>query len=1013
MPGLRATFGALLGAAGLLIAMVCLPAAATAANISITYAGPDINGDPYDLSVTAADANGLPILTMTAHVYNAAATDVADVPMTALSTSNPAAQTWAATNPIAQSALPAGTYTVKVDVTDADETDTGLQAPGFSFAYTSSLTAAAQPPTVTQGSQTVTFSGQLTGVAPGGTATPISGAPVLLNGTSIGVTTDSSGDFSYQATAVAPGTYTFSVASTATYSAASTGVTVSAEQAATTMTNVQANPANVTEGSESVTFTGTVQVTPANSPTVGIGSGVPVFLAVGSGTAAEVTTTDDANGDFTYTATDVTAAATYTLSVAATSLYGPASQAVSVGTQAAPTTMMVTAAPQFITYGSQSVTFKGTVTATPQAGSTLGLGSGVPVDLTVTTSQGSTSLGQVTTTDDAGGDFTYTATGLTAGGTYTFSVAGTSLYTAATYAVPVSLDQGTTAVSATASPPDINLDSSTVTFSGTVSVMPFGSINSTGVGSGVPVYLSVGGGTASKVTTTDDASGDFTYTVNNVTQPADYVFSVQAAAFYGAGSDSVPIGLDQVNSSLAVTASPASVTEGSESATFTGTLTGTSPEGHNPVPVPIAGATVDVSIKGGTAEKAAVTDSSGSFTYTSSGIAQATSFAFSVASASTYTAATADVTVAAVQAPTRFKGITATPSHLSYGSTAMLTGTVQYLNGTTWTPLPDAVVHMAEGKRSLGTLTADSTGQFTMKKLPTTYGVSWTATVNAGTLTAQTQSVGYLTVTVPVEAKSFTAKLGTDDKVSVDGCLATTANVGTGPGPLTNIQYSASKHGPWRSFAKQLPLDRSGPNCRSPEDSYFSAQIKAKLANAWYRVDFPATTNKGSYSFLRVLGPAVNAWKYPTRLSHFSMSPTQINPGQHTHLKAELEYFEKGSWHPWAHQKVVIEYAWPQDPGALMKLPGGTLHTNSKGWVDGPLGAKPPSNYVVLVYLFYLGDSQHLATHTKSAKLTVGHPKSQVTPATIWILGPSPGAGNVVLPELYPRPLSLTPLLAG
>jgi hypothetical protein len=112
VPGLRLSAGAALSAAGILVAMVCVPAAASAdaQNITITSAGPDGSGDPYDLTVVANDGNGVPIQNMTAHVFSASNQDVADVPMTLQSAADPTNQTWAATTPIAETALPAGTY---------------------------------------------------------------------------------------------------------------------------------------------------------------------------------------------------------------------------------------------------------------------------------------------------------------------------------------------------------------------------------------------------------------------------------------------------------------------------------------------------------------------------------------------------------------------------------------------------------------------------------------------------------------------------------------------------------------------------------------------------------------------------------------------------------------------------------------------------------------------------------------------------------------------------------------
>ncbi len=90
------------------------------------------------------------------------------------------------------------------DATDADESDNGLSppAPGqmLSVVYTtSSLTVTASPPSVTQGSQKVTFSGTLTGTAAGGTPVGIANAPVDLSGATSNpvATTDSNGNFSY------------------------------------------------------------------------------------------------------------------------------------------------------------------------------------------------------------------------------------------------------------------------------------------------------------------------------------------------------------------------------------------------------------------------------------------------------------------------------------------------------------------------------------------------------------------------------------------------------------------------------------------------------------------------------------------------------------------------------------------------------------------------------------------------------------------------------------------------
>ena len=200
----------------------------------------------------------------------------------------------------------------------------------------------------------------------------------------------------------------------------------------------------------------------------------------------------------------------------------------------------------------------------------------------------------------------------------------------------------------TANPPDVNLASHAVTFSGTVTVTPFGSKKAIGVGSGVPVYLAVGSGTASVVATTSDAQGDFSYTATGINKANDYDFSVDATRFYSAAMAVVPIGLDQVMASMTVTPSPTSITEGSQSVTFSGTLTGVAPGGTKPVT--IRNAPVDLSVNAGSASKVATTDSEGRFSYTASNISQASQYAFSVSATKAHTSAANDVQIGTVQA---------------------------------------------------------------------------------------------------------------------------------------------------------------------------------------------------------------------------------------------------------------------------------------------------------------------------------------------------------------------------
>jgi len=944
-------------------------------NITILSAGPDSSGDPYNLTVTADDGNGVQIQTMTAHVYSASMQDVADPSMSYVS-GPPSDQVWVASPPIAESALPAGTYTVTVDASDSiDGTDSGLAAPGSFSVTTYSLTVTAAPPAVTQGSQTVVFSGMLIATAPDGTSTGVADVPVDLSGATNNpvTTTGTDGSFSYQASGVTPGTYTFSVAATNPYLAATASTSVTAQEAATSIA-VAANPATVTEGEQAVTFSGYVDVTPpppATQTAVGIGSGIPVYL---NGSSTPVAETTDANGDFSYTATGVQPGSyTFSVNESAEDLYSSASATASVGAQAAPTTIAVTPSPVVLTFGSQNASFTGTVTALPQGSTTPVPVQGAQVDVSI----GGATPVPIGSATDSDGQFTYSASGITGDTDYAFSVAGSSIYSGASDDVPVNVDPGTTAVSVTATPPDINLASSTVVFTGTVSVTPFGSTTATGIGAGVPVYLN---GSTSPVTHTTDASGDFTYTAHDVTTPADYDFTVNSSTWYTAGSNSFPIGQNQVQSMLTVTSSPESVTKGAQSVTFSGSLTGVSPGGSTAVAIP--NAPVDVSVNGGTPAQIKTTDVNGDFSYTVSGLSAKTVYAFSVGSTTTYTQATENVTVGVSQAQTRITDIGVTPAHLKYGQTATLKATVQYLSGTTWTALPGVTVSLAEGKTKLPAVTTGSGGVFTAK-LPSTHGPGWTATVNQGALTLETSVMRNLSIALPLTVKSFSASLGTNDKISVKGCVEVTAPTGPAPQTTINIQYSAGAHGRWKWLAT-LPLNshpKSFRSCPGADESYFSGAPKAKLANAYYRAIFAAT-----YSFQAAHSNVVHAWKYQTRIVSFSISPRRESYSTKVTIKGRLEVLVGKSWKAFPRQTVYIVY---NDKGTSY---WGTLphppHTNSKGFFEvQALGA--PTKFVAVTYAVYQGDAKHLACSSpgidvdqagKSAARALGPPTTALAP---------------------------------
>jgi hypothetical protein len=832
-----------------------------------------------------------------------------------------------------------------------------------SSGYTATkLKVSASPPTVTKGSQAVTFSGKLTGTTSGGKQVGIASAPVELSvsgGKSSQIaTTASNGTFSYKLTGInKTASYDFTVAATSTYPAASQDVTVDAVQAATDIT-AKASATTVTEGAQKVTFSGAVTVTAAGATSAaGIGAGIPVYLGVDGGAASQVATTDNAKGDFSYTRRGVSRTHAYTFSVAATPLYTAASApAITVSTVQAPAVMTVKASPPRVTFGSREVTFTGAVTANPAGASAVGIGSGTAVYLSISGGP----VTQVTATDDASGDFAYTIFNISKTATYTFSVKPTALHTSASDAITVRLYRGKTAMTVAANPPDINLASHTVTFSGTVTVTPFGSTKAVGVGSNVPVYLAVGSGTASVVAATSDSEGDFSYTATGINKANDYNFSVGATRFYSAAAAVVPIGLDQVMASMVVTPSATSITEGSQSVTFSGTLTGVAPGSTKQVD--IKNAPVDLSVNGGTASKVATTDSEGHFSYTASNISQASSYAFSVAATKTYTSAANDVQIGTVQAATRVAGILVSPAHLRYGQKATLTGTVQYLLGAKWTALGGVAVQLEVGSTSLGSVTADKNGDFTAT-LPTTRGATWQATVSAGTLTQQASAIGNLIIAVPMRVRSFAASLEADGDVKASGCLQVTVPVRYGPQTTVDIQYSVRKTGRWKSLGRLQLHNRARKqrSCHAANESYFSGDIRHRLANAYYRADFPA-----SDSFLSAVSRVVHAWRYETRITSFRVRPHVVVSGNTVTISGRL--WQRGtSWKPYAHR--LVEYLYHVKGTSFWgKL--GTSRTNARG--DFRLSAVAgQGSFVAVTYVEYRGDRDHLAVRSAGIALRI------------------------------------------
>ena len=467
-----------------------------------------------------------------------------------------------------------------------------------------------------------------------------------------------------------------------------------------------------------------------------------------------------------------------------------------------------------------------------------------------------------------------------------------------------------------------------------------------------------------------------------MTQTSAFDFSTNAGTLYTAATYDVSVNLDQLTTNLTVTPDQTSVTEGSQTVTFMGTVTGIPP--GSTTSQAIAGVPVDLA--GATTNPVATTDAKGQFVYQTN-VSKAGQFDFSLASTPNYTAATDDVAIGVIQAATRFTGLKVAPAHLKYGQKATLTGTLQYLYGTTWTALPGTTVHLAEGKTSLGSVKTGKNGSLT-GQLPTNHGASWRATADAAPLLQQASAIGNLSISVPMRVKSFTANLSVLDIVKTTGCLQVTVPVRYGPESKISIQYAARSRGPWTTLGKlQLHNVAGAPGlCRDANESYFSGGIHAKLANAYYRADFP-----GTYSFQHAASSVIHAWRYQTRITNYKVSPRSISTGDKVKISGRL-WLHRKSWKPYGKRRVDIVYN--EKGTSYWAHLGKPVTTNAAGYFkETAVGGG--GKFVAIIYAIYPGSKTDLEAQSPGISVAINEIS---TPGTVPTSPIPPGLPVLLLP---------------
>jgi hypothetical protein len=818
------------------------------------------------------------------------------------------------------------------------------------------------PPQVTQGTNSVTINGSVEITPPDGTAVSIgSGVPVnvSINGGAVQddvATTQSDGNFTYSTGALSQTTtFDFTVASSGLYGQGDSGLVTVPANPGTTSISVSPPSTNVTLGSSSPALTATVDVTPPGASSAEpIGQGVPVYLN------GSLLGTTNASSQISYTAP--VAAGTYSFSVPSPNPSDPADALYSATTTAAQATVTAEPAttnfeiptPPVITFGSPTTVISGTVVA-QQPGDV----GGGQVDVggeSVFVNGGTT---PITTQSD--GTFSYPTGDLTAPVTdfdFTIPEGANDLYSPADSGeISVAVDPGQTELSVTAAPDGPN----TETFTANVQIAPGGTTSPAyqDGGPNVPIDVSVNGATPVQEGVTD-LNGNFAYGPVPVTPGDDYTFTVPTNPLYGTASQNVP--LNKESTQLTVTPSQSAVTEGSQTVTFNGTVQVTPLNSTTPENI---GAGVPVYLNGGTTP-IAMTDDAGQFSYTAPPASQSLKYVFTTNASDTYGPGSETVPIGVNLAQTRITKVSLSPSRLKYGQKTTLSGTLQYFSASSvWTPLPDTSVTIAEGKTAIGTVKTSSSGTF-KETMPTTHGLSWSASVAAATLTTPTTTVGNLVISVPMRVRSFSAALGVNGSVGITGCLQVTVPVGYGPVTTVTIQYSANGRKQWKTLGRLAlhNLARTEKSCpHGATDSYFSGSIHAALDNAYYRADFPAT-----YYFQGAVSHVIRSWRYGTKITNYNVTPRAVNSGQAVTISGKLWHRTGTKWVPYADKTIQILYN--QKGTSYWSKAIGTAKTNSKGEFSKVANAGK-GNFVVIIYAEYGGSGVDLAFRTAGIAVTI------------------------------------------
>jgi hypothetical protein len=417
-----------------------------------------------------------------------------------------------------------------------------------------------------------------------------------------------------------------------------------------------------------------------------------------------------------------------------------------------------------------------------------------------------------------------------------------------------------------------------------------------------------------------------------------------------------------VTPKITLVLSPTTVDYGHQSVTASGTVTTSGARSR--------GATVTVSYLdtvGQSAQISLTTGANGGY----SGIiadpeAAAQQVTASVPATSSTTAASASAQLGFTRDAVTITGSFAQPSVNAF-STDTLSGVASYISGGSPHPLANSLLSVTfstSGAENTGTVSTTvvtaADGSFSYVTPEILLAID-SAEVTVHSVATPYLDAGQLSVTLPVnQAAQFDEFTGT---ISADRVLRLFTCAGI-PEPLAQAQltgpveyqYSMTPQGPWTTLGT-VEDNANGPCQLATEGGTYSAKFKAPLANAYYRAYAPAVPGQ-----MAAVSQVIHLWKYPTRISGFTITPRSVSPDGRVTVSGRL-WRLKGRWTLDARQLVVIEFRYHSKTYILRHR----LVTDSAGWFRGTFAVPHTAAWLAL----YKGGKTQFATASKAVTIKV------------------------------------------